>query len=160
MSLNWHSQLCQPVCQRLALSVGPVANDVPRWIVVAHPDLPAPISSNGAANRSGLLPYNLRVMAADASTGVAPKIVSARLAGPIANHLGWRRSAPGDGIEVLPIAVVRTVEKVASGDQMVTQSWATSASWSDHTKGGTPTLERTALCAASIDCESDTGERR
>ena len=119
MSLNWHSQLCQPVCQRLALSVGPVANDVPRWIVVAHPDLPAPISSNGAANRSGLLPYNLRVMAADASTGVAPKIVSARLAGPIANHLGWRRSAPGDGIEVLPIAVVRTVEKVASGDQMI-----------------------------------------
>ena len=59
-------------------SVWSIAYDVYGRIVVAYPDLPAPIGGDGAAHCSCGAPYDLRVMAADTEAGIAANIISPR----------------------------------------------------------------------------------
>ena len=58
-------------------------------------------------------------MAADAGAGIAANIVSPRLPGPVADHLGWGRNSDGDGVEILAVAVVWAMAKATRGNQMV-----------------------------------------
>ena len=87
---------------KLSHSVWPVTDDISWRIVVAHPDLSTPIGGDGAAHCSCRAPYDLRVVAADAGTGIAANMVSPRFVSPVADHLCWRRSSARNGVERFP----------------------------------------------------------
>ena len=87
--------------------VGPIADDVSRRIIVAHPNLPARSIGDGAAYSACFAPHKLRVMAADPRACVAANIVSPRFLGPEIDHLVRRRCPTGYRIDVLAKAVVR-----------------------------------------------------
>ena len=79
---------CQAVHRRQSL-VGTVADDVPWWIIVANPDLSLRTGGDCATDNACLAPDDLCVVAAESRAGIAANIVSARLLGPVADHLGW-----------------------------------------------------------------------
>jgi hypothetical protein len=99
-------------------SVRSIADDVSRGIVIARPDLPSPISGDGAAYSACLSPDDLRVVTADARTGIASHIVSTRLRSPVTDNLARRRRAAGHDIQILPVAIAGAVRKAACGNQV------------------------------------------
>ena len=103
----------------LGLSVRSEPDDVTWGIVVADPDLSRSIDGDSAANGAGLGPDDLRIVSADAGTGIAADVVSPCFLGPEIDHLCRRRVPAGYCVDVLAIAVVGTVGQGTRGDQMV-----------------------------------------
>ena len=93
--------------------------DVSWRIVITHPDLSPSIGGDGAADGTGLGPDDLRIVSADAGTGIAANVVSPCFLGPGTDNLGRCRVPPGYGVDVLAISIVGAVRQGTRSNQMV-----------------------------------------
>lgn len=99
--------------------IGSIADDVPWRIVFTDPDLLIATASDGATDRTGLPPDDLRVVATDAAARVGRKVISPCLSGPGANNVSRRGIGTRDGIKIFAIAVAGPMREGVRCDQVI-----------------------------------------